>query len=117
MINKTRWEPDTCGCMFVYEWDSDSLPDNRVHTVVEATMCEYHKYPDMQSCFDVVLAENRSKNTVLAEIAKQVPGVDISTIEWEYDESRSLTIKTDNLAPDVAAAVNAAISSPSLTVE
>jgi hypothetical protein len=60
---RTRFHPDTCGCVVDYEWDDTLPPERIVLTPFQLAPCELHA-PILQSsglpaAFDAVLAHNR----------------------------------------------------------
>lgn len=64
----TRWSPDTCRCVFEYEWDETTKEDNRTHTLkTVVNRCSEHALAD-QALFDAVIDENKTKNAVVTEI-------------------------------------------------
>lgn len=69
-LHTTVWRPDTCGCIFRYEWDTDTLEDNRIHKLVEATKCDIHKDETDKHAFLHVLKENRSVQAGLSALKK-----------------------------------------------
>ncbi len=44
--NRTRWYPDTCGCVLEFEWDSAVPEASRTHTVRSVTPCVFHPGAD-----------------------------------------------------------------------
>lgn len=65
---RTTWFPDTCGCKFVYEWNTEVPEAERTHTVKTVKACPAHQgHPNGQAVFAAVLAENRRKNGAKVE--------------------------------------------------
>ncbi len=61
-IQRTRWKPDTCGCIVEYTWDSDLPEDKRVHTVHSVNTCKEHKLlTDPAEAFEVIKKKNLDK--------------------------------------------------------
>lgn len=54
----TRWMPDTCTCVVIYDADFNC-------TEVEATCEEHAHLTDPQEHYDAVLAKNQAKNIAL----------------------------------------------------
>lgn len=74
-INITRWNPDTCGCVIEYSWDSETTEDNRTHTFHKViNQCDDHgDIEDHQDVHDHVKDENQTKNLALAKLLENVP--------------------------------------------
>lgn len=107
MINVTTWSPDTCDCKIEYEWDTEVVQEDRVHTVSRIlNVCDAHKdLADDTVKFDQVTDENQRKNFFHKEIM-DLPGVtedvkqpDGSTkkllkqgleYKWSFDKDRKL---------------------------
>jgi hypothetical protein len=117
MIQKTKWKPDTCECVYVYEWD-DTLPNDQiVHTLVEADSipCRFHNSLPTDVAYANVISENTTKNVVLGDaIAQSVTAhVDVETPDgtfekewkkgyepkWSFDKSRNLVVQVSNKIP------------------
>lgn len=85
----TQWQPDTCDCVLLYEWDDEVDAEQRVHTPVHsftrpdntvftATACVAHSGKlsraiienddEVQDVFGRVSDENKLKNEVLREL-------------------------------------------------
>jgi hypothetical protein len=99
-IKRTRWTPDTCGCVLEYEWD-DALPvDARVHRAVDAVPCAIHASIHQaraarageahRHLHATVVEENRRKNQTLAALAEA--GHDVAGLGWHFDQTRTLRI-------------------------
>lgn len=89
-INKTRWSPDTCGCILIYEWDGDN--PNHQHTFVEAEhLCAAHNGYSPSIAYDKVKDENRRKNRAYA-IAKGVAGINLDDFTFSFDNNRKLKV-------------------------
>lgn len=63
-MNETRWRPDTCSCVYVYEWDPLLSVEQRVHTLKTVeNVCSFHSgYGTNQLKYDNALENNRRKN-------------------------------------------------------
>ena len=87
----TRWTPDTCGCIFEYEWD-DALDENaRIHTFKKAvSLCEHHSL--MLAPYDEVLKENTKKNKIYGLAKKVNPNLGVDDFTWSFDKNRKLTV-------------------------
>ena len=74
MIKRTIWQPDTCQCRIMYEWDTETSEDERVHTPIalDNSECPDHQgvFNTVGEAFAVLLGENRTKNIVLSEIVE-----------------------------------------------
>lgn len=73
MVTKvTRWSPDTCGCVFDYEWDDSETEDTRQHNFKQVVKeCASHQHLQGNSkkdMYDSSLEENRRKNGTIAEL-------------------------------------------------
>ena len=90
MLRVTRWSPDTCGCVYEYEWD-DSVPqEQRTHTLKKAIkLCEHHK--TRIKPYDDVVSENTGKNIVFGEAQKIKPELTVDDYTWSFDKDRKLT--------------------------
>ena len=70
-INVTRWSPDTCGCVFDFEWDGDLAADQRVHTHKETIKtCPNHQVVKLNpgNHYGSVLGENQRKNKLHGQL-------------------------------------------------
>jgi len=65
-IQTTRWSPDTCDCVIVYEWDRDLDPSMRTHQVKQIDhACETHKPFTQLAIWNYVVNENLRKNDMI----------------------------------------------------
>lgn len=75
MIKVTQWSPDTCGCVFEYEWDDAQNEDTRVHTFKQvAKECVSHSHlqgNNKKDMYDSSLEENRRKNLTIQELIEK----------------------------------------------
>jgi hypothetical protein len=71
MMHVNRWSPDTCDCVFDYQWD-DSVPaEQRVHTIKDVVhACPDHLITSTNKAnhYDVVIGENVRKNKVHGQL-------------------------------------------------
>jgi len=108
-IRKTRWKPDTCGCVVELEWDASLPQEDRVHTVPRVEACAAHcALPSAGERYDAVLAENRLKNSALEVIRQNLPVEYLDPNQQiafepltQFDDARLLKITL----PDVTRAV------------
>jgi len=74
-IKVTQWSPDTCGCVFEYEWDDVASEDTRVHTFKQVVKeCVSHSHLQGNSkrdMYDSSLEENRRKNGTIQELLEK----------------------------------------------
>lgn len=84
---KTRWTPDTCGCVVDLEWDDAQPETARTHRMAVVRTC--HAHAAQADAPAVVTAENQRKNQALQALAADFPGV---AIPWRFDETRQLRI-------------------------
>lgn len=90
-IRVTRWGPDTCGCVFDYQWDDTLAGDVRTHTLTRVVnTCPEHPSLTSVSLFDAVANENRTKNTVLSIAQGVISAIAIADYTFSYDASRVL---------------------------
>ena len=93
MIRVTRWSPDTCNCVFEYEWDDAQKEDVRIHTFKDAIqLCEHHKILPGIEAYDGVMAENTTKNITLGIALKAKPDLTIDEYTWSFDANRKLKV-------------------------
>lgn len=118
MLQITRWSPDTCDCVYEYEWDDSVLPGSQTHALRQAVrLCTYHKtLADAATSYAQVINENQKKNGVLGVmlnlkntanvVLPNDPSLDtvaqanwrtllnrtISTYKWQFDANRKLTV-------------------------
>jgi light-regulated signal transduction histidine kinase (bacteriophytochrome) len=115
MIKTTRWSPDTCGCVIEYQWNTEDAPQARTHSIKNIVKaCPAHaNLADKADHFEKVKEENRRKNKVLNEaVLKHIPratkkvigedGVeqtvlDLSKVNFEFDENRVLKVFVEGL--------------------
>ena len=104
MINTTTWSPDTCGCVFEYQWDTDVPPAQRTHNFSRVLKtCSVHVSGLPQEKYDAVLEENQRKNKAFGLIATQ--DVDFAIVDekgnkapntekltYSFDAQRNLII-------------------------
>lgn len=105
-IQRTRWRPDTCDCIFTYTWD-DAVPvDQRQHTIVEASRCLHHASLDPSTAYDTVLnSENRVKNLAIADVVAAT-GLSESAVDFSFDRSSGVELKI-HVPPQAMGAVQA----------
>lgn len=75
VIKTTQWSPDTCGCVFEYEWDDELNEDNRTHNfkqvVKECTSHAHLQGNSKRDMYDSSLEENRRKNGTIQELIER----------------------------------------------
>jgi len=111
------WSPDTCSCVIHQAYDDTIAPADTVFTFVTEEQAEElvsarrragdkhinrNKQPPAKLCpahaslghtvnrFNIVLAENRLKNGVLAAAQEVNPDVKPSDYRWSFDADRNL---------------------------
>lgn len=82
----TRWLPDTCQCELDYIWD-DAKPDVEGQVVL-VKACPAHRGKQGGD----VLAENRRKNTAIAQVAEAL-AIEPTEVGWEWDAQRNLVLR------------------------
>lgn len=88
-LKETHWAPDTCGCTYVYSWDTDLAVEDRVHTWVRTEIsCPEH--PSTEAGYLASLVENRRKNIAIGRGRTEVTGIDLNLITWEFSPDRSV---------------------------
>lgn len=118
MLKTTQWSPDTCGCIFEYEWDTDDPPDTRTHTLKRlVTACAAHAAGTDRQRFDAVELENKSKNRGVARVA-QILAVEPDAVSWAIDpQTRDITVTAAMTSPQrTLLATDLAAISPRLKV-
>lgn len=88
-VKRTRWHPDTCGCVIDYEWDGDLAEDARVHTVVSHLPCPAHAEAE----HEVVTEENQQKNQAVAAVLSAAPDLSPEAVAFAYDAKRHLRLR------------------------
>ena len=74
MIRRTRWSPDTCGCIIEFEWDDTVSADARVHTPAALVQqCALHAGQSLQETYDDLVDENPRKNRLEARLLSAFP--------------------------------------------
>lgn len=91
MIKKTRWKPDTCNCIIIYEWDSDHHENDRYHELHEIEKCQVHYSLKDEEAFHAVISENRRKNTAVNEYVL-LNNLKHEDVDFSFDEERNLKI-------------------------
>lgn len=66
-MGETRWSPDTCSCVLVYESD--------LTFVRREEACGRHRALPPEVGYAAVLRENRRKNTILNDLITALPGL------------------------------------------
>jgi len=80
----TRWSPDTCDCIFEYEWDDTQA--TITHSFKKAIhLCNHHKALVADKAYDVVLSENTRKNIVFGEAQRVKPDITIDDFTWSFE--------------------------------
>ena len=88
-LNKTRWSPDTCDCILIYEWDGDN--PNHQHIFVEAEhLCAAHNGDSPSIAYGKVKDENRRKNRAF-KMAKDA-GIELDDFTFSFDDNRKLKV-------------------------
>ena len=121
----TTWRPDTCNCVFQYEWD-DSVPESeRTHTPTLVTPCEFHEAGETQDKYDSVVGENQMKNVAMKTILTEMPQLkkeddddfkDEYKPNWYFTEERNLVIETQGLTEEEKTTLNA-LTPEEVTIE
>jgi hypothetical protein len=92
VIKTTQWSPDTCGCVFEYEWDDAQNEDTRVHNFKQVTKeCASHAHlqgNNKKDMYDSSLEENRRKNGTIQELLERA-GVEFA----DTQQDGSVTLK------------------------
>ena len=90
MIKETVWKPDTCGCSYVYSWDSEAPEGLRVHSFARVEKaCPAHTSDEVG--YLAGLVENRRKNIAIGR-ARNVLG-DIFNdggLSWTFNVDRTV---------------------------
>ena len=75
VIKTTQWAPDTCGCIFEYEWDDTVSEDSRTHNFKQVVKeCVSHSHLQGNSkrdMYDSSVEENRRKNGTIQELLER----------------------------------------------
>lgn len=121
MLKQTQWSPDTCKCVLIYEWDTDTKEADRVHTPVSGTPCAAHaEYTDTTEHHAAVLKENQTKNQAIEEACQAVPRLLPEHFTFSFDKTRKLNLSihtlTDTELTNVQAAVGRKFLSNTLQV-
>jgi hypothetical protein len=82
MIKLTGWRPDTCGCHFIFSWDTDQPEDTRTFTPTQlVTACPDHDGLTLAAAFSAAVEENRFKNHTLAAALDTVPRLRVESTD------------------------------------
>lgn len=117
MLKTTQWSPDTCGCIFEYEWDTDVPESTRTHTLKRlVTACAAHAGTERQR-YDAVVTENTAKNRGVSRVA-EVLAVEPDSVSWAIDpQTRDITLTAAMTSPQrTSLATDLAAISPRLKV-
>lgn len=70
-----RWRPDTCGCIFEYEFDDDVPAEARVHLLkrIEKQCNEHDGINAPEECFSEATKNNKTKNITFQIIWDEYP--------------------------------------------
>lgn len=68
-LTRTRHSLNTCGCKFIYEFDSALPLEERVVTVVDHVPCKEHP-GEREEVYTKAIAENRLYNRAIGRIAE-----------------------------------------------
>jgi hypothetical protein len=101
MIRTTKWSPDTCECVFEYEWDDSQGEGDRTHIFKRAVkLCEHHEALAIEEAYTEVFSENTRKNMVFAEAQGMFPSLTTSDYNWSFDAQRKLKVGFLNIQMD-----------------
>jgi len=93
MLRVTRWRPDTCDCIFEYEWDDTQSQDARTHSFKKAVqLCEHHQTLLATKAYDEVISENSRKNTVFTLAQEIKSDIALEDYTWSFDKIRKLKV-------------------------
>lgn len=87
-MQTTRWSPDTCDCVIVYEWDRDLDPSMRTHNVKRIDRaCESHKSLTPQDIWNYVMNENVRKNDAIDAMKSylKIDSEQSSPFTWRFE--------------------------------
>lgn len=92
MKHITRWSPDTCGCIYEYEWDDTELGDSKTHSLKKVVkLCHDHEHLG-NAAYDAVVSENTRKNNVVGMACKLEASVKPDNCAWFFDGVRALHV-------------------------
>src|SRR5690349_348318 len=102
-VRTQRWSPDTCGCVFIQEWDDAVAAAARTHDVrTRELACAAHQGLDAVSAHSAVVAENQRKNIVPIIVKSLKSSLDLATLPWReawsFDAQRRLVVDTSVFA-------------------
>lgn len=97
-MHTNTFEFDTCGCKFTIGIEGGEI----VSTELIVPPCAAHAGIDPADAYNVILAENQSKNAVLLNL-QEVPGLDVDPSAWEFNEDRELIFSVPESADLVVA--------------
>lgn len=121
-INTTRWKPDTCGCVFEYDWDADLPESERVHTLSNIVKgCGSHADHSGSAKMEAVLEENQRKNQSFgiimdsdeAFVSTDTEGnrtPNLKKLHWSWDSNRNLLITADGITTNSKNTIQAALN-------
>lgn len=119
-IHRTRWSPDTCGCVVDYEWDDADPAEGRAFTLVGVVArCPAHGQLPPAGLWGQVRDENLRKNRVFGRVLEQ-PGLskqgaadlaDGIEYAWSFDDKRVLHVEVKGATPAQRQAVQRAADS------
>lgn len=78
----TRWKPDTCNCVIEYEWDASLPVEQRVHTAVKTTPCQFH-LGTVEEVYTKVKDENVKKNLTRKLLLETIPEISQDEVDNE----------------------------------
>lgn len=84
----TRWKPDTCDCVVVFETDKDT---KETKNFTFEKQCEHHAdFADAKE----VLKENQSKNRIIGEVAELLgwEPEKIIDVKYRFNELREVVV-------------------------
>jgi len=87
-LKLTRWSPDTCGCVVVYQWDSVVPQESRVHAFHHVErVCPSHATLTGAAAYQSCVEENRTKNLVFGWLLENVPRIRQMTRDERGEET------------------------------
>lgn len=132
MIQVTRHFLDTCGCIRLFQWDSNVPADQRVETPIESftnsngvtfntVRCNEHQIQDINTWHTKIINENKLKNNTLGIVFNNFSKLrktdsdgneelDMSKVSWNFDKDRKLEINIPSLTTNEKTTLNSLTS-------
>lgn len=119
MIKQTRWRPDVCSCVLLYDYDTEN--NNQIVNHITESLCERHaRVREPREHFQMVKVDNLVKNFSLNCILENYPenrqvsrDGNLSFVTkptWNFDESGIMNVTLADIDTNTKGLVKTALT-------